>query len=170
MIPAMSASDSAPPPARGGPLSMAATLLATGFGSGYAPVAPGTAGTAVGLLLFWPLQALAPTWQLAATGVLFVLGCAVATHVARRLNRKDPGVVVVDEIVGIWASLLWLPLTPQTALLGFLLFRLLDMVKPFPARQFEALPGGLGIMADDLMAGVYVNLILRVVAAIVPLA
>jgi phosphatidylglycerophosphatase A len=166
----MSTPQGTPASSKPGPLSAAATVLATGFGSGYAPVAPGTAGTAVGLALYWPLQLLTPPMQLLATAVLFVLGCAVATHVARSLGRKDPGVVVVDEIVGMWASLLFLPLNPQTALLGFLLFRLFDVVKPFPARQFEALPEGLGIMADDLMAGIYVNLVLRIISGVVPLA
>jgi phosphatidylglycerophosphatase A len=70
----------------------------------------------------------------------------------------------------MWVSLLFLPFTPAAAVLGFLLFRLLDVRKPYPARQLEALPGGLGIMADDLMAGIYANLCLRVIALVVPLA
>lgn len=146
-----------------------ATALATGFGAGYSKIAPGTAGTAVGLVLFVPLSLLPARGQLAATVLVFVLGLVASTHVARRISRKDPGIVVIDEIVGLWVSLLFLPLTPTLAALGFLLFRLLDMVKPFPARQFEALPEGLGIMADDVMAGIYANLILRVIAAVVPL-
>jgi phosphatidylglycerophosphatase A len=149
---------------------MLATSLATGFGSGYSPVAPGTAGSAVGLLLFVPLRLLPERGQLLATALVFVLGIAASTHVARRIARKDPGIVVIDEVVGVWASLLFLPFTPAVAALGFLLFRLLDMIKPYPARQFEALPEGLGIMADDLMAGIYANLLLRVVARVVPLA
>jgi phosphatidylglycerophosphatase A len=147
-----------------------ATWLATGFGSGYAPLAPGTAGSAVGLLLFLPLQRLSGAWQLGLTALAFAIGVAASTHVARSLSRKDPGIVVVDEIVGMWASLLFLPFTPAVAVLGFLLFRLLDVRKPYPARQLEALPGGLGIMADDLMAGIYANLCLRVIALVVPLA
>lgn len=153
-----------------GPTSALLTALATGFGSGYSPFAPGTAGTAVGLLLFLPLAWLDPRWQLAVTGAVFGVGVVAATHVARRVGKKDPGIVVVDEVVGMWTSLLFLPLTPAVAALGFLLFRLLDMVKPYPARQFEALPEGLGIMADDLMAGIYANLILRVISEVVPLA
>ena len=149
---------------------MLATALATGFGSGYSPLAPGTAGTVVGLVLFLPLSLLPPLGQLVATALTFVLGLLVSTHVSRRLSLKDPGIVVIDEIVGMWVSLLFLPLTAAAVGLAFLLFRLLDMIKPYPARQFEALPEGLGIMADDLMAGIYVNLVLRVIDRVVPLA
>lgn len=145
-------------------------LLATAFGAGYSRVAPGTAGSAVGLALFFALQPLAPAWQLAATAALALVGVAVSTHVAKRVGNRDPAIVVIDEVAGIWASLLLLPLTPATVALGFVLFRLLDMTKPFPVRQLEALPWGLGIMADDLMAGLYANLLLRVIAQLVPLA
>ena len=86
------------------------------------------------------------------------------------MGRKDPGIVVIDEVVGQWVSLLFLPFTPATALVGFLLFRVMDVVKPWPARDFEAWPGGLGIMADDVMAGIYANLLLRVALLVVPFA
>ena len=158
------------PTARRGWLTAAAQALATGFGSGYSPIAPGTAGSAVGLLLFVPLSRLPPLLQLAVTLVVFAAGVLASTHVARLVGRKDPGIVVIDEVVGVWVSLLFLPFTPAVALLAFLLFRLLDMLKPYPARQFEALPDGLGIMADDVMAAVYVNLVLRVIAQVVPLS
>ena len=77
---------------------------------------------------------------------------------ARLVGRKDPGIVVVDEVVGQWVTLAALPFTPVTAALGFLLFRVMDVVKPWPARDLERLPGGWGIMADDVMAGVYAHL------------
>jgi phosphatidylglycerophosphatase A len=155
---------------RSGLLDSLAFLIASGFGSGRSPIAPGTAGTLSGLLAYWPLRALSEPAQLAATAALFVVGVASATRVAERLGRKDPGVVVVDEWVGMWATLALLPFTPLSAALGFLLFRLFDIVKPWPARQLEDLPKGLGIVADDLMAGIYANLSLRVVALVVPLA
>ncbi len=135
--------------------------IATGLGSGYSPFAPGTAGSAVGLLLFWPLQAAPVMIQVAAVAILFVVGVAASTRVARGLGIEDPGIVVVDEVVGMWTSLLFLPFTPATAIAGFVLFRIMDVFKPYPARQFESLPGGWGIMADDLMAGIYANLLLR---------
>jgi len=143
-------------------LSRAAQLVATAGGAGYAPLAPGTAGSAVGLLLFWPLSRLPFAGQAAITVAVFLLGTLAATHVATRLGLKDPGIVVVDEVVGQWISLLLLPLTPVTIAAGFLLFRVLDVVKPWPARDFERLPGGFGIMADDVMAGVYANLLVRI--------
>ena len=151
-------------------LSLAAQLVATGAGSGYAPFAPGTAGSLVGLLLFWPLSRLPFAGQVGVTVALFLLGTLAAAHLASRLGLKDPGIVVVDEVVGQWVSLLLLPLTPLTVVLGFLLFRLLDVLKPWPARDFERLPGGWGIMADDVMAGIYANLLVRVGLLVWPVA
>jgi len=144
--------------------------VATGAGSGYAPFAPGTAGSLVGLLLFWPLSRLPFVGQAGVTIALFLLGTLAAAHLASRLGLKDPGIVVVDEVVGQWVSLLLLPLTPLTVVLGFLLFRLLDVLKPWPARDFERLPGGWGIMADDVMAGIYANLLVRVGLLVWPVA
>jgi phosphatidylglycerophosphatase A len=142
--------------------SVLATALATGFGAGYSRFAPGTAGTLVGLVLFWPIHALAPAYQLAATVVLFLASVAASGHVARRVGRKDPGLVVADEIVGMWITLLFVPLSPAAVVAGFLLFRAMDILKPPPARGFESLPGGWGIVMDDVMAGVYANLLLHV--------
>jgi len=159
-----------PPPPRSGAVSTLATLLATGGGAGYSPIAPGTAGTAVGLALFWPVARLPIAPLLGIVGLVLLVGVAAGGHVARRARRKDPGLVVIDEIVGMWVTLLWLPFSPTTAVLGFLVFRVMDIVKPYPARQLEGLPGGLGIMADDVMAGIYANLLLRVIGLVVPLA
>src|SRR5215468_364784 len=105
--------------------SAAAFAVATGLGSGYLPFAPGTAGSAVGLLLYWPLAGRA-TWQvLTALALVVLLGIAAGDHVARRIGKKDPGLVVVDEVAGQWISLLFLPLTLGTAAAGFVLFRLM---------------------------------------------
>lgn len=146
----------------------AARWLATGFGSGYAPVAPGTAGSAVGLLLFWPLAALSVPWQIGACTVLFVIGSLASTRVARALGRKDPGLIVVDEIVGMWITLVGLPFTPAVALAGFVLFRVMDVLKPWPARSLENVPEGWGVMADDVAAGIYAHLLLRVALLVWP--
>jgi phosphatidylglycerophosphatase A len=143
-------------------LSRLATFLATGFGSGYSPFAPGTAGSLVGLVLLFPLRRLGMIPEVGAILLFTGLGIAAGGHVARRLGLEDPSIVVVDEIVGMWVSLFLIPLTPLTAFSGFVLFRIMDVFKPYPARQFESLPGGWGIMADDLMAGVYANLCVRV--------
>jgi phosphatidylglycerophosphatase A len=151
-------------------LASVAAFVATGFGSGYSPIAPGTAGSLVGLLLFWPLRRLPGAIQVGVVVVCFLIGTAAAASLARRVGSKDPGIVVVDEVVGMWASLLFLPFTVGTAALGFVLFRVMDVVKPYPARQLEDLPGGWGIMSDDLMAGVYANLALRVALLVWPTA
>jgi phosphatidylglycerophosphatase A len=141
---------------------LVATAVATGLGSGYAPLAPGTAGSLVGLALFWPVYHLTLAGQAVATALVFALGVAAAGHVAGRLRIEDPGLVVADEVVGMWVSLLGLPLTWVTAAAGFVLFRVFDVFEPYPARDLERLPGGWGIMCDDVMAGVYANLLLRV--------
>ena len=147
-----------------------ARLVATAFGSGRFPVAPGTAGSAVGVLLFWLLADL-PVWaQIAGCGVLFVLGALASTRVAREVGRKDPGIVVVDEVVGMWVTLVALPFVPLTIVLGFVLFRVMDVVKPWPARSLESLPEGWGIMADDVAAGVYAHLSLRVALLVWPVS
>ena len=138
-----------------------ATVVATGLGSGYAPVAPGTAGSLVGLALFWALQGLPLGGQAAATALMFAAGVVAGGRVARRVGASDPSLVVADEVAGMWVSLLGLPLTAATAAAGFVLFRVFDVFKPYPARDLERLPGGWGIMCDDVMAGVYANLLLR---------
>jgi phosphatidylglycerophosphatase A len=147
-----------------------AKLVATGLGSGYSPLAPGTAGSIVGLLLFLPLAGFSWPAQLAATAALTLVGVLAAGRVARSVGRKDPGLVVVDEVAGQWVTFLALPFTPLIALAGFLLFRVMDIVKPWPARDLERLPGGWGIMADDVAAGIYAHLLLRVALAVWPVA
>jgi phosphatidylglycerophosphatase A len=149
-------------------LDYSARVVATAFGSGYSPFAPGTAGSAVGLLLFWPLASRPWPWQLAACAAVFLVGVAAAGRVARSLGVPDPGLVVVDEVAGQWLTLTALPFTPATALAGFVLFRVMDVVKPWPARDFERLHGGWGIMADDVMAGVYAHLALRALLLVWP--
>jgi phosphatidylglycerophosphatase A len=141
--------------------NLPATVIATGLGSGYSPFAPGTAGSAVGLLLWWPITMLSLPAQAGCVVLVSLVGVACAGHLARRVGLEDPGIVVVDEVAGMWLTLLGLPFTPWTAAAGFLIFRVLDVVKPFPARRLEALHGGWGIMADDLMVALYGNLLIR---------
>jgi phosphatidylglycerophosphatase A len=143
-------------------LSNAAHFLAVGFGAGYSPFAPGTAGTVVGLVLFWPLRGVGLVPQLVAMALMFLAAVASAEVTSRRTGIKDPSIVVVDEIIGMWISLFLLPWTPAVVIAAFFLFRLMDVVKPPPARGFERLPGGWGIVLDDVMAGIYANLAVRV--------
>ena len=153
----------APPDGRR-PVGRARVLLATGFGLGYSPVIPGTVGSLPGLLLSWGLWTLGG-WPLAAAGATLVAGIGfwAAEGGARHLGETDPGPVVIDEIAGQMVTLLFIAPTTTSLLVGFFLFRVFDVLKPFPARRLEALPGGSGIMADDLMAGVYANVSLHAV-------
>jgi len=151
-------------------IDLGAKLVATGLGSGYSKLAPGTAGSAVGVLFYLPLAAEPWRVQLAAAIAVTALGVVAAQRVAALVGKKDPGLVVVDEVAGQWITFVSLPFTPAIALSGFLLFRAMDIVKPWPARALERLPGGLGIMADDVAAGIYAQLVLRVLLAIWPLA
>lgn len=137
-----------------------AILLATFFGAGYSPIAPGTAGSLAAIAIAVLLHL--PVWQYAVLAALLFLPAVWAAGVtARTLQKKDPGLVVVDEVIGQWIALAGAPtLTWKTYLAAFLLFRLFDIWKPPPVRQLEALPGGWGINADDVMAGVYAGLVL----------
>ncbi len=144
-------------------------FLATCGYVGYVPVAPGTAGSLVGLALFYVLRPFGPWVELAAIAVTFAVGVWAGSVAERHWQRTDPGPVVIDEVLGMLITLCWLPVTATGAVVGFLVFRILDVVKPWPAARFEALPGGLGVMADDAMAAVYGHLLMRALIALAPL-
>jgi phosphatidylglycerophosphatase A len=137
-----------------------ALAIATVFGIGYAPIAPGTFGSAAGLLLWWWLPASTGV-QAAAIIVIFLAGSWGASVAERHFGRTDPGQVVADEVMGMLITLFLNPVGWFGALAGFLLFRVFDVIKPYPANRLEQLHGGIGVMADDAMAAVYANLVLR---------
>jgi phosphatidylglycerophosphatase A len=144
-------------------LSRVCVWLATGFGVGRFPWAPGTLGAAEGLVWMWIVSRLpgAGPQALAIVG-LVALGVPICTRAARRLDHKDPGAIVLDEIASLPLVLWQMPLDrPLVWAAGFALHRLFDVAKPPPIRQIERLPAGLGIMADDLLAAVYAHLALR---------
>ncbi len=135
-----------------------AFLIATWFGCGYAPVAPGTAGSLGGLLIAIALHyaGFGRGALVACTLILLAPAIWSASVVAKQTNNTDPQIVVVDEVIGQWITLLGAATANwKTWLAAFVLFRLLDMWKPAPARQLEGLHGGYGIVADDVMAGLY---------------
>ena len=134
--------------------------VASGFGAGLSPWAPGTAGTLLAVPLVWALRELPLSAWVAMAALGFFVGVFVSARVVARLQLKDPGMIVWDEVVGFMITMLWVPVTPLSLALGFLLFRVFDIVKPPPARQLERLPHGWGVMADDAMAGVYAGLVL----------
>lgn len=143
--------------------SRAAVALASFGYAGFAPIAPGTVGSAAALLLFFPLRGTGSTAvELAAAGVLFFGGVWSAGLTEQHLGVEDPGPVVVDEVVGMLVSLLWVPATWPAVLAAFVAFRAFDVVKPWPANRLERLHGGWGIMADDVGAGVYANLTMQI--------
>jgi len=137
----------------------AAVALASFGYVGFAPIAPGTVGSAAAFALILPVRwAGVPGLDLAVALLLFFAGAWSARVAERHLGTEDPGPVVIDEVVGMIVSLLWLPASWPVFLAAFLAFRVFDIVKPWPAGRLERLPGGWGIMADDVMAAVYANL------------
>ena len=137
-------------------------LIATCGYIGYAPIAPGTFGSAVGLAVFAGVRSTAsPGIELAAIAVIFALGVWSGNVAERHFGGIDPGPVVIDEVFGMLITLALLPVNTTGAIVGFFVFRVLDVVKPWPSAGFEKLPGGLGVMADDGMAAIYGNLVMR---------
>ncbi|MEY4095754.1 MAG: Phosphatidylglycerophosphatase [Acidobacteriota bacterium] len=136
---------------------------------GYFPIAPGTAGSAAGLVLFAFIRWIGvPAVELGAIAAVFAIGVWAANGTEAATGRKDPGIVVIDEVLGMLMTLALLPVSMTGILVGFLLFRILDVIKPYPAAQFESLHGGLGIMADDAVAGLYAYLIMRGLIWVMP--
>jgi phosphatidylglycerophosphatase A len=141
-------------------LSDPAILVATWFGCGLAPVAPGTAGSLAAVVIAYVLP-WRPMYFTALAIALTPIAIWAAGVTARETNSKDPQIVVVDEVLGQWITLGGASvLNWKSSLAAFVLFRLFDIWKPPPVRRLEALPGGTGIVADDLMAGLYGALVL----------
>ncbi|NOX38776.1 MAG: phosphatidylglycerophosphatase A [Calditrichaeota bacterium] len=130
-------------------------IFASGFGTGYAPIAPGTAGSLLAVLAAYFL--IQDRWFILIACILFFffVGVYSATFVERELERHDPSLVVIDEMVGMWISVLFLPLNGWIYALAFGAFRLFDVWKPFPVNKFQGLPDGWGVMMDDVVAGLY---------------
>ena len=141
-----------------------ALALATSGGVGYIPFAPGTFGSLAGLLLWWLLPGSLPI-QLTVIVAIFILGSWSGSVAERHFASTDPGPVVIDEVLGMLVTLFLNPVGWGGAILGFLLFRASDIIKPYPANKLEQLHGGVGVMADDLMAAIYANLALRAILA-----
>ena len=139
--------------------------LATGFGLGYSPIMPGTTGSIPGFILVcfflkfsWPVQ-------IFLIILSFFTGVWVSNNALKYFHEQDPGAITIDEIVSLPVTFFLIPLSPATILTGFIINRILDIIKPFPAYRSQALPKGWGIMTDDLITGIYSNIILQVVIA-----
>jgi phosphatidylglycerophosphatase A len=137
---------------------------------GYFPIAPGTVGSMAGLAVYGWLRWIGAgsTSDAGIIAVLLALGVWSGTHAERYFGTTDPGPGVLDEVVGMLVTLIFAPATWPVALLGFVVFRALDVVKPFPARRCERLPGGVGMMADDVVSAVYSNIIVRLAVLALP--
>ena len=139
-----------------------AVFIATVGYCGYFPIAPGTVGSAAGLvcyLLVWWTQS--PVVEVGLILVLFAAGVWAGTTAERYFGGIDPGPIVLDEVVGMLITLAFIPVGLAGAIVGFFLFRVFDVIKPFPAGRLEKLHGGFGVMADDAMAAIYANISLR---------
>jgi phosphatidylglycerophosphatase A len=140
-----------------------ALIFCSFFGTGFFPFAPGTAATIAGIVFIYFLK-LSIIGYLSLTILLLAFAIPICSYLERILKVKDPGFIVIDEVVGIMISLMGLPLTWPIVIVGFFLFRAFDMFKIYPINRLESLPGGFGIMLDDVMAGLYTNIILHLAA------
>jgi len=140
-------------------------LLATGFGVGYSPIAPGTAGTLVAIPIYYFLSDIpSPLYEITLMGFFF-LSVWISENAEAFFGKKDDPRIVIDEVMGFLITMLWLPKTILFIILGFFLFRFFDILKPFPIRQWERrLKGGWGVVLDDVMAAIHANIILHLIS------
>jgi len=145
----------------------AAIFLATGFYIGKIPFAPGSFGSLIGLPLSFALAGFLPIPAILCTLLLILLAIYIADVAEKILKQNDPGCIVIDEIAGMVVTLLCLPFNLITVVIGFIIFRIFDILKPFPIRNLDKrIPGGLGVVADDVAAGIIANLLLRIIIQI----
>lgn len=139
-----------------------AAFLGSGFLTGYIPLASGTMGSLAGLALYLIPGFEHPFVIMPACALALILGAKAAGLMERRYGH-DPAEVTIDEILGMWISLFLVPKSLSAAVVAFFLFRVFDIVKPWPARKFDSLTGGMGIMMDDVVAGLYTNLAVHLI-------
>jgi phosphatidylglycerophosphatase A len=135
---------------------------ATFFGVGYLPFIPGTFGSLAGLALYFCIKGNNPLYLLVLL-IVCLAGFVSCGRAEKAFGKKDPKYAVIDEVAGMLISLIFVPYDLRWIIIGFLVFRLLDTLKPFPANRFQNMHGSLGIMGDDIVAGVYCNIVLQVV-------
>ena len=143
-------------------------FLATGLGVGYSPIAPGTAGTLIAIPVYFFLSAIpSPIYEITLIGFFF-LSVWISENVEVLFKRKDDRRIVIDEMMGFFITMLWVPKTIRFIVIGFFIFRFFDILKPFPIRQLEKkMKGGFGVVLDDVLAGIYANIILHLIYKIV---
>ncbi|MCX5715559.1 MAG: phosphatidylglycerophosphatase A [Candidatus Omnitrophica bacterium] len=137
-------------------------FLASVGGTGYSRVAPGTCGSFAALVVYFLINGNVILCS-AVTLALLIIGFAVSGKAEKAFGKKDASQIVIDEACGLFITLFLIPFSYGVAFLGFLIFRTADVAKPFPIRRLEKLPGSLGVMSDDILAGIYANLITRII-------
>ena len=144
-------------------------LTATALGAGYSPFAPGTMGAIVGCIALWVFEKYnlvsttsTPLVFIGLIVITTILGI-IATDKLEKEWGKDPSKVVIDEVIGMWITLLFVPLSLLNLIIGFVLFRFFDIAKPLGIRKLEQLKGGVGVMSDDMLAGIYANISLQII-------
>lgn len=141
--------------------------IASVFFIGYLPLVPGTFGSMAGVGLFYLLKGVSWPGYFLSIFCVTALGMLVSGKAEKLLNKKDPGCVVIDEVMGMLIALSFMPRDLKIVILGFIIFRILDTLKPYPAGRWQNLRGALGIMVDDLIAGVYTNIVLLVILKLI---
>lgn len=136
--------------------------LSTFFYLGYLPLIPGTFGSLAGLLILYLIKSTG-IYYLLITLSLLVCGLLIVGRAEKIFNKKDPRFIVIDEVCGMLLSFMFLPYNPKLIIIGFFLFRMFDALKPYPINRLEKLKGSLGVMADDILAAVYTNIVLQIV-------
>lgn len=144
-------------------MNLISRLIATGLFVGYVPFAPGTAGSILGLFLYWAIPGTESFGLLAAILLLFLLGVWSAKAVEQVTGVEDNQIIVIDEIVGVLVTLMFFEKSFTWLVVGCILFRFFDIVKLYPARRAEEMPGGWGVMLDDVVAGIYSLVSLRTI-------
>jgi len=139
-------------------------LVATGFGVGYSPIAPGTLGTLIAIPIFYFLSAIpSPIYEFTLVAFFF-LSVWISENAEISFRKKDDRRIVIDEIMGFFVTMLWVPKTTRSILIGFSLFRFFDVLKLFPIRRLEkGLRGGYGVVLDDVLAGTYANIVIHLI-------
>jgi phosphatidylglycerophosphatase A len=133
------------------------------FFIGYLPLIPGTFGSCAGVGLFYLLKGFGPFAYFSFIFGVILLGLVTSGRTEKLLNKKDPGCIVIDEVAGMLIALSFMPYNFKIVILAFLIFRILDTLKPYPAGRLQNRPGAVGVMGDDLIAGIYTNIVLQVI-------
>lgn len=140
-------------------------IIVTGIGFGLSPFAPGTAGALLAVLALYPIsQVNNPHYLLFGLSIVFYTLGVISTNYVEKEWGKDPSMVVIDEVIGLWISILFIPISLETAILAFILFRIFDIWKPLGIKKLEDIKGGHGVMLDDVLAGFYANIVLQIIS------